>query len=139
MKHIALALILAATVAQAETYPYEVAFNAHGFSDGQTATMSGQDMAVVWFITPGEGTYLVQVSNSPDSTAVPHLVVIVDTTGNTVAVQQGYYPSFYITIGQGLQAYTGYLMIVQNANANGSSSCTAAMICNVVIRTQPAS
>jgi hypothetical protein len=138
MKRIALALILAATVVQAETYPYEVAFNAHGFSVGQTATMSGQDMAIVWFITPDSGRYLIQVGSASDSAAIQHLVVLNDGTA-AIAVQQGFAPSFYVTIGTDLKANTPYFLYISNAKGNGNPSCKVGMVCNVTILTQPAS
>jgi hypothetical protein len=137
MMRIAFALLFASTLAQADSLPYEAAFNEQGYAYTQTATMVGNDTAVIWFVTPGEGRYLIQVGNASDSEAVEHRAVLTDGT-NTIATQQGFFPSFYITVGRDLEAFTGYLMYVYNVGPTGTASCDAATTCNVTVLIQGA-
>ena len=69
---------------------------------------------------------------------IQHLAVLNDGT-TALAVQQGYSPSFYVTIGTDLKANTPYFLYISNAKGNGNPSCKAGMICNITILTQPAS
>ena len=125
MKPIALALVVAAGAAQGATYPYEVGFNEHGYALTQSATMTGSDQAIGWFIVPpvDTGNYLIQVSNAPDSPAIEHHAVITDGT-NVILDQQGFYPSFYISFPNSpLKANSSYLLYVSNVRADGQPSC----------------
>lgn len=132
MNRMAFALLFVPTIAFGGTYPYEAAFNEHSYSSMSTETMTGTDMAVMWFVTPAEGKYLVQVSNAPDSVSIPHQAVLLDAgTGRVVSLQTGNYPSFYVTVGGDLTPWTGYLLYVLNVNPDGSPSCQQAMTCNV--------
>jgi hypothetical protein len=137
MMRIAFALLFISTLAQADTFPYEAAFNEHGYAYTQTATMVGSDSAVVWFVTPGEGRFLIQIGNASDSAAVQHRVVLTDGA-NTLSTQQGLYPSFYVTIGQNLASWTGYIMYIYNENAAGTPSCAPGVTCNVTVLIQEA-
>lgn len=134
----AIALFAISLFASAASLPYEASFNQHGFSTTQTATMTGTDAAVFWFITPAEGRYLIQIAAASDSANVQHLATITDENNAQVAMQQGYYPSFYITIGRDLAPFTPYLMYVNNAKRDGSPSCHNNYLCNVTILIQPA-
>ena len=143
MKLIAFALLFAATAAHAGTYPYQAAFNQYGYSLTQTATMTGNDMAVAWFLVPSinnSGNYLIQVSNGSDSAGIQHRAVITDENGAVVATQQGYYPSFYVTAGQTglLQSNEMYLIYIYNVGPGGAPSCAQGRTCNVTILIQPA-
>jgi hypothetical protein len=139
MKRIALALMFATGIANAGNFAYEAAFNQHGFSTIQTATMGGTDASVVWFITPDEGHYVIQIAPGSDSANVEHLVTIVNANTNAIVMtQQGYYPAFYVTIGAGLDAATPYLMYVNNADGNDAPTCDRAWLCNVAVMIQPA-
>jgi hypothetical protein len=137
MMRIAFALLFISTLAQADTSPYEAAFNEHGYAYTQTATMVGNDTAIVWFVTPGEGRYLIQVGNASDSAAIQHRAVLTDGT-NTLSTQQGLYPSFYVTLGQDLASWTGYIMYIYNENAAGAPSCAQGVTCNVTVLIQEA-
>ncbi len=129
---IAFALLFVSTLAQADSLPYEAAFNEYGYAYTQTATMVGNDTAVVWFVTPASGRFLIQVGNASNSEAVEHRAVLTDGT-NTISTQQGFYPSFYVTVGENLAAWTGYIMYVYNVNAAGVQSCDAATTCDVTV------
>jgi hypothetical protein len=137
MKRIALALLIAAGAAQGATYPYEVAFNEHGYGLTQSATMVGNDQAIGWFIVPpvDTGNYLIQISNAPDSPAMEHHAVITDGT-NIIAEQQGYYPSFYVSFPGILKPNSSYLLYVSNVKADGQSSCGGSASCNVTMMVQ---
>jgi hypothetical protein len=135
MMRIAFALLFASGLAQADSLSYEAAFNEHGYSYMQTATMVGNDAAFIWFTTPGEGNFLVQVGNASDSEPVEHRAILTDGT-NTIATRQGYYPSFYVTVGQDLNPWTGYMVYVYNVGSSGTPSCDAATTCNVTVLIQ---
>jgi hypothetical protein len=131
MMRIVFAFLFVSTLSQAGGFPYEAAFNEYGFATMQTATMGPGDYALVWFITPAEGKYLIQVSNGSDSPAQLHYAVITDANGAPIMRQTAWYPSFYVNVGKDLPTYTLHFMYVYNPGC--------ANVCNVTVLTQPTS
>jgi hypothetical protein len=143
MKRIALALLLAvSTLAHADNFSGEVAFNEVGFSMTQTGAMAGTDDALFTLLSPATvgRRYLIQVTSASDSPNIIHTVAITDGSIDVQPVQVGYAPSFYVTIGNGpgeVRPNEYYYVWVTNYYRQ-HDTCRKHTHCNVRVLTQPA-
>jgi hypothetical protein len=133
---VAIALTFAFTAQAASVY--ETPFNEDGFSTVQTDHVyhgsSSQGPTTVFWFMPAPGTdghtYLIQVRNGSDSPQSKYDAVLSTIEGQTVSIQHGFYPSFYLTVGTDIEEGRYYLLQVNStwhapsspvANRSGSA------------------